>query len=204
MFKEALDMVRYDWDHLHRYTNMGVCPREDFRDKDIEPVLMNEPETGSREFALYMTDACDQPLLHLERAVELGHVLATYTLYTQHNGRSLDDQVKLLLVSARGGCVNAMYELMLFCDDLTINLQLPLESPLSRRSFLHSHLARHQEHFCSSWCVPYGTWRPDPNHQCFVPKAIKAQQMTWLLAAKRRRVARYVALLVCSFIVTRP
>jgi hypothetical protein len=43
----------------------------------------------------------------------------------------------------------------------------------------------------------------EPKHGGLLPAEMRQVLVTWLLVAKRRRVARYVALLVCSFIVTK-
>jgi hypothetical protein len=66
-FKEALDIVRYEWDRLHRR-------------------VVDDYDCGD----------------HMERAAELGHVLAKY-MYCWSDRRPRLIREKFLLDAARGG-----------------------------------------------------------------------------------------------------
>jgi hypothetical protein len=137
---------------------------------------------------------------YLKLAAERGHALAWY-LY----GSTLpvSERIPCLHASARLGCKSAMYDLastyLFGCGTEQNYTQAALWFAKAgfedRLGFV---LRTYPQE-----CIPYGTWRPDRVYQMLLPKEMSQQLLTWLLVAKRRRVSPYVALLVCSFVVTR-
>jgi TPR repeat protein len=151
-------------------------------------------------------------LKHLTIAADRGHALALYYKGELLIGDQANDveTYQCFLASAQLGCPAAMQFLAvcLDCGGFGRNrdrvqavlwyakaAEMGEQDALIRLNFVLKQYPLE--------CIPYGIWRPERIYQRLLPAEMRQVLVTWLLVAKRRRVARYVALLVCSFIVTK-
>jgi TPR repeat protein len=209
-YADALPLCRECCDRFHVQVNLYVVLQSLDMSEEV-PRLIQEEAAGSASSGFligYMHYCGIRPFLHdssharamLERAAERGHVLAMF--FCGHTLRA-PGSYRWLVASAQLGCKSAMtalaYRFLHGCGTEQNYTQAALWFAKAGNETSLAFLLRTypQE------CIPYGIWRPDRVYQMLLPKEMSQQLFTWLLVAKRRRVSPYVALLVCSFVVTR-
>jgi TPR repeat protein len=211
---EALPLFRECFDRHHMVPASYIFALRPSYHVDVSR-LEQEAEAGSAssDFLLgwsYCRDSGgtrELAMKHLGRAAARGHALAMY-YYVAHVSDAAA-AFRWCLASAQLGCKMAMLALgSRFAHGygteqnfVQAGLWVARVAVLDSSRYQDDYLLFLRRH--SHKCIPYGIWRPERIYQMLLPSEMRQAIFTWLLVAKRRRLARYAGLLVCSFSVTR-